>query len=321
MFFKEADSAAGSKNALIVLLILVVLFLFRSQIAHGISSLFEGLATAEARRERHEYTETEQDSLLKEHHGFWVLDTYSRGHFSMREHLEIKENGYIYRHAEKNYALPYGDTLTIEWIREEFMTPLYREEDDSHIFHISDLAILKEGFITPGDSCLFQNPEGFREGVSARIDTATLSFQGRTYQPYEGDLGEFFPLGAYNMIRRTRDYPPCLSSDTPANTLRKALLNSLEKATEDLDNKTLMKEYFIPFLLKSETLSLDTYFTDEPYVDLTFSITAQGEIDSISIEGPLGRSRHNRLSIFEEMDLWRGLPDDPITLSVRWEYQ
>ncbi|MGM0461389.1 MAG: hypothetical protein ACQEQ4_03105 [Fibrobacterota bacterium] len=321
MFFKEAESSNNSFTLLILLVIIIVLYVFRGHIANSVSGIFEDLVTGQPRFESSEYGPAAQDSLRSELHGLWnVSDTAETG-YTYTEHLEIQENGLIYRHTHEGYPLPSGkDTLRLEWMREELLTPLHPSSDTDDI-HICDIAIVTEGYIYGDDTCLYSEPEGFREGIVRNIAEDTISFQGRKYTPYEGELKQFFPSGAYAIISKTDNYPRCISSFNPLDNIRYSLIESTENAAPDLTNRELLANYYIPYLLNPEVLKLDDYYTDTTEFTLRVEVDETGSTKFLDMEGPLGRSRNNQISLIEEIEKWKLRPNDSGVFEFEKEYR
>jgi hypothetical protein len=282
--------------------VFVVLLLLMSRV-NDIVGLFENVF-AESGTSGSPAALTATDSLRQDYYnmiaGFWEHESSH-----LNDRIEILDNGIIWRYTEKNFDFPYNVNREIARVSHAFLSPMRFDENN---FAASNLRIIREVWFMP-DTCFGNSFYDIVANTAFRNDT--LFFDGVAYTRFTGELKDFFPVGALNLLEfnvEAMQIPSCRSGNVLADWLRNNITYSFHGREIPFDalrfeQEQLLKNFYIPYsLARVEGAML---FERTYNIDLTIIISPDGSVNNVIVRGRDFVSRASQQPIINEVKRWR----------------
>jgi len=246
---------------------------------------------------------TATDSLRQDYYnmiaGFWE---HSSDNLSDR--IELLDNGIIWRFTEKRFAFPYNRIGEIERVSHAFLSPMKFGNDN---FASSNLRIIREVWFMP-DTCFGNSFYDVVANTFYRNDT--LFFDSIPYTRYQGELKDFFPTGALDLLGLNIEalkLPPCGKQNVLADWLRENIIYSFHNREIPFDalrfeQEQLFKNFYIPYNLSRVEGGM--MFEKTYDIDLTIVILPNGAVNDVKIKGKNFVSKASQLPIINEVRKW-----------------
>ncbi|MCL2845784.1 MAG: hypothetical protein FWE23_10125 [Chitinivibrionia bacterium] len=235
--------------------------------------------------------------------GFWEHSSDT-----LFDRIELMDDGIIWQYTKKMFMMPNGQIDTLKRISTSFLYPVNFEEENNSA--MSDLRMIREVWITP-DTCFGRRTFMDYASTAFSADDDILFFNGVPYTRFEGDIREFFPVGALNLLRPnpiTFAMPSCNMSAPLRNWLSRRIVNSFEgrqipAAEISAERRNLLENYFIPLSLSR----MESRFKagQELNINLRIIVAPDGGVDTVFVRGQGFGSQASRLPITNEIMGWR----------------
>ncbi|MBD3392476.1 MAG: hypothetical protein GF418_10375, partial [Chitinivibrionales bacterium] len=267
---RRRTSARGSyvKGIILLAVLLVGLFIYNKVSREGVPGYVVDVFSDQSVdvREVDQYSEAEQDSVRKAAAGFWTYRSERDGKdmpMAVRDRIELRENGIIWRVRTETLYLPSGDSTSFTHISHAFLIPFGRLDAGMSVSEVHFIGLV---WIHDNDTCYTpihkKIPDfdshawtrvAFRNWIHQSIDT-TFILHGREYSPYgDADLAAFFPAGAIGLIDSI-NIGQCPHSLTHGGLVKEAVLEDVKDMTVDarLEERVrrLVDTYYIDYCLK-----------------------------------------------------------------------
>lgn len=201
---RRSSSTSSFAKALLFLVVLVVAWFIADRVGRkGIPGPFsEMLNSEQAPSGGYIPLDTaSQNRVVEAAAGFWrasLHDSLSDHLFTGTDMIELKDNGIVWRVLDYRLFVPGGDTLVYRKVYDAYLRPHGWERGKDSVA-ACDVRILRQAAIAGPDTCY--GPTDVDVVWSLGIGVG-FALEGRNYAAYSGDLGEFFPQGAIDMLER-----------------------------------------------------------------------------------------------------------------------
>jgi hypothetical protein len=177
---------------------------------------------------RHIYDEQQKLAIVTSLAAFWetsqALPEEERL-YTTSDRIEFKDNGILWRVVEHRLRTPDGDSSLFRHISTMYMVPFGWVADSDSVV-ACETRIIKQAVVAGGDTCY---------GLSS-VDTVwnlhlaggALSLGGPRYQRYTGDIRQFFPVKALDVVDRV-DIDECPGALSFCSFVRQRLAAALNK--------------------------------------------------------------------------------------------
>jgi hypothetical protein len=282
---KMGNSAASYRKAamlsvLLIMVIAVYYFLNRHQPGSGKDPFTDNYIYNDINK----FNDSLKLKITKSFAGFWTYEpALDNNPVQKWDHVEFKDNGYIWQVVVWTIALPSGDTTSITHVRLAYLVPFGQVAGDSTV--VCDVYILKQAYIVGKDTCYGESqswdtvPRASSNSVcetwEVRRSDSSITFNKRTYKPYTGEITEFFPAGDV-------DVPDLLS-------LNKCHLQSGEGMTQFV--KTFLSRSFTA-MKPQERSDADVAYLITSYYKPVVVISGRSFPDSVGITLAVAQDGH-----------------------------
>jgi ribosomal protein S17E len=186
-----------NRAVIFVVMFIAVLFIIRGINQSGLPSELGSLLNADFENFRalQQFEEDKSKEVQQKLAGFW---TYSEGDpetspVAKREYIELIDNGMIWMIREWFINTPSGDNYKVSHVANGFFNP-YSYSPDNHAY-FCEARIIRQAFVFDGDSCYGASQVDEIWPITINEDRSVININRRDYQPYTGDMMEFFPDG------------------------------------------------------------------------------------------------------------------------------
>ncbi len=314
-------------KGIVLLAALIIGFFFYLQSDELIAGLTGVLNEIEQPTEVAPFEEERKKEITESLAGFWTYDSErsnDRSNLSVRDRIELIDNGIIWRVRTEDYYLPSGDTVSLTKVEQAFLHPGFFAEESTQTVSC-DVRVLKKVFIHDGDTCYkpvySQQEDGWKQDtVWYPLDERTwyvrrhgdsLVLDGRVYGSYgDNPLDQFFPEGALDLVDDVA-VERCPSTFTEKVFIRDQIAHSVGgldgEQTGSKVSKEILDSYYVPFCMKPIIDELWwTYGKSYPQFEIELQISPEGAVEKAGLQGydpALGR--HLRESLIAEIRAWR----------------
>ena len=323
LFFTQKYSKVGLKMAkksstnsfarsFVLLAVFIVLLLLMGRIG-DITHYFE-TAFAES---SFDARIAASDSLRQEYYdsiaGFWEHHSEN-----LSDRIEILDNGIIWRFTETRFDFPHNRRREISRVSHAYLMPTAFGDNN---FAASNLRIIREAWFMP-DTCFGNSFYDIVAHTSFRNDT--LFFDGVPYTRFQGELTDFFPAGALNLLNLNIEaltMPSCRSRNIMLDWLRENISFSFHNREIPLqmlrfEQERLLRDFYVPYVLSRTESSM--LFGNTYNIDLTVVISPDGRVEDVSVRGSDFVSQARRQPIINEVRRWRFPADGENSATVRF---
>lgn len=284
-------------RGIMLLAILIVLFIFTSKIS--ILTNYAEMVFSDV-----DVSTTATDSLKQDYYnliaGFWEHSSNN-----LNDRIEILDNGIIWQFTESEYSFPYNTTGSISRVSHSFLSPMRFGENN---YASSNLRIIREVWFMP-DTCHGNSFYDIVANTFYRNDT--LFFDSIPYTRYQGELKDFFPEGALNLLGlniEAINIPPCKKQNVLADWLRENIVYSFDGREIPFDalkfeQEQLLKNFYIPYNLSRAEGGM--LFEKTYDINLRIIISPDGSVSDVLVKGKDFISQASQLPIITEVKKWR----------------
>jgi len=257
--------------------------------------------------------------------GFW---TYSAGDaetspVAKREYLELNANGMVWMVRVWQIRAPSSDRYTMTHVAMGYMSP-YSEIQGGGSYYC-ETRIIRQAYIFDGDTCYgaSQADEIWEMGLNPAGSGKTLTLNRREYQPYTGDLKEFFPDGALLGIVDKITLNACQAAADMSWASKKLLARSMNAVpffAREGAVDSLIHVYYKPLVLEELARRYDPRAVPD-IMDIRMTLSPEGAVKDLKYRGAkVVTKRFDDLAVLD-MKSWLypavGDTDDPQTLEVK----
>ena len=196
---KRSIPSSYTKGVFLLIILVVALLIYQRITNHGIPSQVSNLITDEfgTYRDFKEFSEDKKTELKKEFAGFWVYKTEdSTSPVQKWDHLELRDNGIIWQVIDWFIELPSGDTASVLYARTAYMNPFGKIPEMEE--YGCDVRIIRQTFARDKDTCYGESQVD--QMWHAQKEGDDLILNRKRYTPYHGELENFFPEGALDLV-------------------------------------------------------------------------------------------------------------------------
>jgi hypothetical protein len=314
-------------KGIVLLAALIIGFFFYQQSDELIAGLTGVLNEIEQPSEVAPFEEDRKKEITESLAGFWTYDSErsnTPSNPSIRDRIELIDNGIIWRVRTEEYRLPAGDTASLTRIEQAFLHPGFFAEENTQTVSC-DVRVLKKVLIHNTDTCYkpvySQQEDGWKQDTVwypldertwyVRRDGDRLFLDGKIYRNY-GDkpLDQFFPEGALDLVDDIA-VERCPSKFTEKTFVRDRIVKSVSGMNgEQADSRApeeIFDSYYVPFCMKPIIDELWwTYGRPYPEFNVELQIAPDGAVEKAGLQGydpALGR--HLREALVAEIKAWR----------------
>jgi len=177
-------------------MLVVVLLMANGLKKSGLPSTLSSLLNADYENFRNlqQFDSLKSIEVQKELAGFW---TYREGApqnspVAKREYMELIANGMLWQVNVWDINLPSGRRDSVTQVINGYVKPYSYSPDNSAYY--CEARVIRQIFVVGGDTCYGQSQVDEIWQLGKNQD-GTLNLNRREYQPYGGDIKEFFPDG------------------------------------------------------------------------------------------------------------------------------
>ena len=296
---KKSSSKETTVRGLILLAVLVILVLFLSKI-DILTKYAESIFSADSFSSSDSTAMTATDSLRNEYYklvmGFWEHSSNN-----LYDRIELKDNGIIWQYTEKTFEFPYNSSKKISRVSTSFLSPMRFGMNN---YAMSNLRVIRETWFMP-DTCYGKN---FYDIVAITgFSNDTLFFDNVPYTRYTGELKDFFPAGAVNLVDDIR-VRSCNKVNPLPDWLRENIAYSFDDREIPFDalkfeREQLLKKYYIPYCLSRVEGAL--MFEQTYDLDLKIIVSPNGSVDTCFVKGKEFVSKASKTPIINEVKKWK----------------
>ncbi len=192
-------------KAFVLLIVLVVVWLVANNIvSRGLPNAFMDIINEDSDTDAayQVLSETEKTHLVSLLSGFWTAqppEGEQQRAFAIDDHIELKDNGIIWRAIVQKVFLPSGDTAEFRHAYDAYLRPHGWVADRDSVV-ACDVRILRQVRIAGADTCF--GPTDVDVVWNVGIDSGRVMLDRTAYTRYTGDIHEFFPVGAIDLVER-----------------------------------------------------------------------------------------------------------------------
>ncbi len=260
-----------------------------------------------------QFSETERDSIRRAIAGFWTYESDSAAPLYLRDRIELKDNGIIWRVTQYQLITPRGEIDAVTHIQHAYLNPYaLTGKKPSHMY--AEVRIIRQAYIFDKDTCYGQSHEDQVWELQATAEE--FGMLGRSYGDWgERDLALFFPAGAIDIIDQF-ELDECPTGYSAPILLRGAIIGELvvdTVATRDSSlTYRLATDYYTDLCLipqfGGKTFTSDTA---GPLFTAEYRIDWKGEPRDVSLStNKIGTSKSLLGMLKREIELWRFRPLD-----------
>jgi hypothetical protein len=262
-------------------------------------------------------SKTANDSLRQDYYnliaGFWE---HSSG--NLYDRIELLDNGIIWQYTERKFEFPYNKTYGIDRVSHSFLSPV-RFDDEN--FAMSNLRVIREVWFMP-DTCFGNSFYDVVANTFYRNDT--LFFDSIPYTRYKGELKDFFPTGALDLLGlnpKAINIAPCKSKSVLPDWLRDNIIYSFDGREIPFDalkfeQEQLLKNFYVPYSLSRAEGGM--LFEKTYGIDLKIEISPNGSVGEVWVKGKDFVSQASKMPIINEVKRWRFPTDGENPDTVRF---
>jgi len=280
------------RNAAILLFMLIlVLFMANGLKKSGLPSTLSSLLNADYENFRNleQFDSLKSVEVQKELAGFW---TYSAGSpqnspVAKREYMELIANGMLWQVNVWDVNLPSGGQSVITHVINGYVNPYSYSPDNSAFY--CETRVIRQVFIADGDTCYGQSQADEIWQIGKGED-GTLSVNRRVYQPYGGEIKEFFPDGGLLDIIDEFTMRGCGGAASISSLAKRQFSRSLGAVPFFIRAQTvdsLIRTYYKPMVLDELTRQYDPRGVPE---DMRLKLT-------LSPDGAVSELKHKSKSL------------------------
>jgi hypothetical protein len=300
---KRSFTRAGVLLA--VLAVIVLLYRFISPQA------LEGFIATMEQQDHKEYAklsrfdEPQADAVKKHLGGFWQREGSSAdslGVLHILDRIELKDNGIVWRVKLYTLKLPAGDSTTIMHVSHEYFSPFaWVEQKDS--VAVCETPILLQGFIVEGDTCY--NEKDLERMAEIQRTAQGLLIDSVLYTAYTGELTQFFPPGALDMLN-TISVTKCAigtSVSSIATTCVGAQLATQPRPSDRAVVQGWVDHFYLPIHRAHRDWMGQRWAGTKATIALR--IDSQGWVDSVEVVAPAAKRAALQHYLSGMSRLWR----------------
>lgn len=278
---------------------------------NGIAQSF-GQSSEKVSLSSRRYTEAEKEQQKKVVAGFWTRLDDSTSNPRVRDRIELKENGIVWRVIATMYRLPSTASASLYTIEYAYCNPFGLEGTDTSI-SVHEYSVIRQSQVFGADSCY--NPGQINTIVGLRLlDTSTLEFNGQRYHRYDStDLSLFFPPHLIDLIDKL-NVRQCSATTNPVRLIREALITDMQLPALSQEQRTiseteqLTRTYYWPYCFTTLKENLFVVEKKGRYpLAVKATMTWNGSLENVSVSVKGGLTRRNKIekSMTDEIQLWK----------------
>jgi len=247
------------------------------------------------------------NELRKEYYGV-IAGFWEHSSDTLFDRIEMMDDGIIWQYTEYMFMTPRGEIDTLKRISTSFLHPVSFGNDNSRA--LSDFRMIREIWIRP-DTCFGRRT--FIDFASSDFlqEDDVFIFNNVAYTRFDGDIKEFFPVGALALLRPNPITFAMLScnTETPVRDwIRRRIIQSFENrqinaADIRAERQNLLENFFIPLCLTRIEARFEA--GQEWSLDLRVVVAPDGSVDTVLVRGRGFASQASRLPIINEAKLWK----------------
>jgi len=272
---KRIRGAGPFTKGLLLLTVLVLVWLVSSHISsRGLPGSFTGMFSARQYQGPgyQPFDTTAQKAVVRSVAGFWSAEPGAgRSVVRVRDRIELKDNGIVWRVVTHTAALPSGDTARFLHVYDAYLRPFGWVKGADSVA-ACDVRVLRQARVAGPDTCY--GPTDVDTVWEVSVKGRVPGLAGVRFDPFTGDIHSLFPAGAVKMLEDayrgtgrkgpavdyrvskgevrlaqpvaadhgaiTFDLKPCGPDIAPVTFVRRALARALAAApAQDLDTARL----------------------------------------------------------------------------------
>ncbi|MDR2592378.1 MAG: hypothetical protein LBC59_06175 [Chitinispirillales bacterium] len=316
------------KSGLLLLGLLVISWILITNInKSGVPAELAGLINADYENFRNlkQFDSAKTEEVRGLVAGFW---TYSEGDVEKspvvkQEYLELNANGMVWTVKIWGLRTPDGEFHTVTQIATGYMSPYSSDPSGGYY---CETRIIRQAYIFNGDTCYgASQADEIWEVRHASAGTAgrLLTVNRREYQPYAGDLKEFFPDNALLDLVDKITLSACPVAANMSWASKKILARSMNAVpffARVGAVESMIQTYYKPLVLDELARRYDPRAVPD-VMDIRMTLSPEGAVTDFKYRGAkVVTKRFDDLAVLD-MKSWLypavGDTDDPQTLEVK----
>lgn len=282
MHSREKKQTNSFSKGLILLSLLIVVFLFYSRITtKGLPPRISSIVNSEFESFRNlkEFSDEQKLSYKKSAAGFWIYQTEdSTAPFQKLDRIELLDNGIIWQVTDWFVEFPSGDTVSFMLVRHAYLDP-YASVQDSGSAYTCNYRTIRQVFVVNGDTCF--GASQVDEMWKAQRVEEKLVLNRREYVPYEGEIKDFFPLGAIDLVDQMNPRN-CAPGANLYHFFKSSLKNVLSRDAAVAFNADAIKlwidQYYGPAVFEEMLQSFGPYVVIPDTIPVEFELNDAGMV-------------------------------------------
>ncbi len=263
------------------------------------------------------YSKEDQAEILQELAGFWVFDGKAGYNKDFSDRIELQKNGIIWRHEKYTLPFPYGKSGIIERASTAYLQPHAPEKSGNN--HVANLRVIRETWMKDSDTCYGNYHYDLLAKVHRKDDT--LIFDGRKYIPYKGELTEFFPPKAVDLVND----PLLAGCSGESNTMLQwqrdkiiAAIKSNEFIPAEVPHEQyeLIRSYYFPYCIKE--LAIFSTGDQKQSISMNITVAPNGSVTKVKLGGTAIPSQSLQTRVKNEIKKWH-LPARMDTTTIEFK--